>query len=83
MTTLVIDVYEGRDVAICDVPGAYLNASMPKNKFILIKFVNEFVNLMCMANPSLKPIVRTVNGKKVLYLRALKALYGTKCSQIN
>ena len=30
--TLVIDVYEDRDVCIFDVPGAYLQASMPKEK---------------------------------------------------
>ena len=76
ITTLVIDAQEQRDVVICDVPGAYLNASMPKDKFVLIKFVDEFVDLMCMADPSLKPIVRMENGKKVLYLRILKALYG-------
>ena len=29
-----------------------------------------------MANPPLKPMVRMKNGKKVLYLRILKALYG-------
>ena len=44
--------------------------------FISIKFVNEFVDLMCMANPSLKPMVRTENGKKALHLRVLKAIYG-------
>ena len=76
MATLVIDTHEGRDVAICDVPGAYLSVSMPKDKFILIEFVNEFVNLMCMANPSLKPMVRADNGKKVIYLMVRNALYG-------
>ena len=29
MTTLVIDAHEGRDVAIADVPGAYLHAEFP------------------------------------------------------
>ena len=49
---------------------------MPKDKFILIRFVNEFVDLMRMANPSLKPMVRMKNGKNVLYLRVIKDLYG-------
>ena len=30
LTTLSIDTYEGRDVAIVDIPGAYLHADMPQ-----------------------------------------------------
>ena len=29
MATLVVDAYEGQDVTIFDVPGAYLNADIP------------------------------------------------------
>ena len=37
-TTLVIDVYEGREVDTFDIPGAYLHADMPKDKkYISIK----------------------------------------------
>ena len=32
MGTLLIDAHEDRDVAIFDVPGAYLQAEMPKEK---------------------------------------------------
>ena len=69
-TTLVIDTHEERDVAICDAPGAYFNALIPNDKYILLKYVNEFVDLMCMTSPSLNPIVR-MEGKKVLYLKVL------------
>ena len=31
-TTLVIDAYEGREVATFDVLGEYLHADMPKDK---------------------------------------------------
>jgi len=44
MTTLLIDVYEGRKVAIFDVPGAYLQANMPKDNFIVIKIEDESVD---------------------------------------
>ena len=37
MPTLVMDVYEGCDVAIFDAPGAYLNADIPNEKYIRIK----------------------------------------------
>ena len=35
-TSLIIDAREGRDVAIYDVPGAYLNADIPEYKVILL-----------------------------------------------
>jgi hypothetical protein len=76
MATLVIDAKEQRDVAIFDVPGAYLHADMPKEKFVLLKLEGEFVNIMCDVNPQYTHFVRTENGKKVLYLQLLKALYG-------
>ena len=40
-------------------------------------FMMRAVNvIMCSVNPEYKPYVRTENGKKVLYLRVLKAIYG-------
>ena len=32
ITTLIIDAYERRDIAIADVHGAYLHAKMPNGK---------------------------------------------------
>ena len=52
--TLLIDAHEGRDVAIFDVPGAYLQAEMPKEKKLLMKFRDEFVDIMCEVNPEFK-----------------------------
>ena len=59
-TTLVIDAEECMDVAILDVPGAYLNAQMPENKFKLIKFENEFVDMMCNENELFKECVKFI-----------------------
>ena len=36
IVSLLIDAHEDRDVRIFDVPGAYLNASMSNDKFIVI-----------------------------------------------
>ena len=36
MTTLIIDALEKRDVAIFDVPGAFLQTEMPKDKNVLL-----------------------------------------------
>ena len=74
--SLCIDSHEKRDVAIFDVPGAYLNAYMPDDKFLLIKFDSKFVDIMCEVNPELIEDVRFERGKKVLYLKIKKALYG-------
>jgi hypothetical protein len=76
LTSLVIDVFEGRDVGTFDVPGAYLHAEMPKDKRILMVLRGEFVDIMCSVNPNYKQHVKVINGKKVLYLHVLRAIYG-------
>ena len=50
MATLVVDEYEGRDVTIFDVLGAYLNADMPDDKYFRLKLEGEFVYIMCDVN---------------------------------
>jgi len=76
MATLLIDAHEDRDVAIFDIPGAYLHAHLPDGKFVLLKIEGQFVDIMCEVNPEFLPDVRYENGKKVLYVQILKALYG-------
>ena len=74
--TLLIDVREGRDVAIFDIPGAYLQAEMPKEKKLLMKFRDKFVDIMCEVNPEYKQFVIEENGKRVLYIKIIRAIYG-------
>ena len=81
MTTLVIDAYEGRDIAIADVPGAYLHAEFPENKNVILRMTDIFVDIMCEINEEYKKhIVYEINkqGKKIkcLYVKVLRALYG-------
>jgi hypothetical protein len=70
----MIDAKEHRDVATADVEGAYLHADM--EDFVLLKLVGEAVDIMCQVNPKYEKFVIIENGKKVLYLQLLKALYG-------
>ena len=42
--TLAIDIKEDRDVAIFNVPGAYLQAEMPKEKKLLMKYMYYMKN---------------------------------------
>ena len=75
--TLIIDAKEDRDVAIFDVPGAYLQAEMPAEKKLLMVFRGEFVDIMCEVNTEYKKYVTTDrNGKKILYVKVLRAIYG-------
>jgi len=76
MTTLIIDALEKRDVAIFDVPGAFLQTEMPKDKNVLLVIRDEFVDILCEVNPQYKEHVRIVNGKKILYVKILRAIYG-------
>jgi len=68
--------FEKRDVAVFDVPGAYLQADLPDVKFALLKFEGQFVDIMAEVNPDFASSVRYERGRKVLYCRILKAPYG-------
>ena len=75
-----MDAHEGRDVAIADVVGAYLKANM--TDFTILKFTGESVDIMCKMNPAYEEYVAVENGKRVLYVQLLKALYGCVCSAL-
>ena len=74
LATAIIDTYEQRNVAVFNIPGTYLHADY--NEFILLKLEGHFVDIMCQVNSDFEQYARYENGKKVLYLRLLKALYG-------
>ena len=74
MVSLIIDASEHRDVATADVAGAYLHAEMVD--FTLLRMEGTSVDIMCDVCEDYKKFVCIKNGKKVLYLKLLKALYG-------
>ena len=74
MTTLVIDGYENRDVAILDVGGAFLLSKIAE--FILIKVDGEDLISLLDANPGYMKYVTYEHGKRVLYLKLRTSLYG-------
>ena len=78
--SLMIDSYEGRDVATADVAGAFLKGDMPD--FVLIKLVNEEVDIMCDVDANNTQYVTYEGSKKVLYMQLNKALYGCMKSAI-
>ena len=74
MLTLLVDAWENMDVATADVSGAYLHADM--DDYTLLKLEGEAVDIMCKVNKDYEQFVCFEKGRKVLYLRLLKALYG-------
>lgn len=76
LCSMMIDAYEQRAVATFDIPGVYLQASLPEDKFVLLKLEGQFVTIMCEVNPEYDQYIIEENGKEVLYLRIKKALYG-------
>jgi hypothetical protein len=71
----MIDAMEGRDVATIDIPSAFMQAFI--DEIVHIKFDNELIDLLCEVDPSLKQYVSYENGRRVLYTKLNKALYGT------
>ena len=74
MLIMSVAAKERRKVATADVAGAYLHADM--DDFVLVKFTGTALDLMCKVNPEYKKLIRIRNGKRVMYLRLAKALYG-------
>jgi len=72
--SLIIDAVEGRDTATADIAGAYLFALM--DEFVLVKLTGESVRIMCETNKEYEKYVEYENGKPVLYLQLVRALYG-------
>ena len=45
-------------------------------KYYLLRIRYEFVDIMREVNPDYKPYVKYENGKKVLYVKVMRAIYG-------
>jgi hypothetical protein len=74
--TAVIDALEGRDVAVADVPGAFMQTDL--DKLVHVRFTGTMVDLLLDIDHDMYSPFITYEGKnKVLYVELLKALYGT------
>ena len=58
------------------IPESYRHVFMPKDKQILMNLRGDFVDIMCQVNPYYEQNDIYKNGKKVLYLLVLRAIYG-------
>ena len=67
---------ENRDVATCDIPGAFLQADNPD--FVLMRLDGILAELMVKIAPKLyrKYVTTNAKGRSVLYVQLEKAVYG-------
>ena len=81
LLTAVIDAHEGRDVMTCDIPNAFVQTVMPEKKAgeerVIMKITGVLVDMLVQLDPELYgPYVVYENGRKVLYVQVLRAIYG-------
>ena len=75
-TSLMMDAAEGRSIAIADVAGAFLKVDM--EDFVVVKLQGPAVEALVEINKKKYHRYITKKGStKVLYVRPLKAMYGT------
>ena len=74
---LMIGEYEKRKFISFDLPGAFLQAKFDEDKMLLLKLRGDaVVDVMCQVNPMHNQNGRYEDGKKVLYLKIIRAIYG-------
>jgi len=71
-----IFAHENRDVATCNIPGAFLQADNPD--YFLMRLDGILAELMVQVAPSLyrKYVTSNAKGKPILYVQLEKAVYG-------
>jgi len=76
MLSCVIDAMERRDVAIVDIPGAFMQANM--DDFVQLKMEGRLAELLVKVDPKLyRKFLSVENGRSTMYVKLKKALYGT------
>ena len=76
LLTAMIYSSEGRDVAVTEIPGTYLHTEMDEEFWVI--FEGTLAELIVKVSPKLYSPYVTVDkrGRKVLYAKISKALYG-------
>jgi hypothetical protein len=78
MTSCLLDAIEGRKAATCDIPGAFLQAGWHADRDCYLKFEGAMVSMICNIDQNYRNnIVYGKNGRKYMYAKLIKAVYGT------
>ena len=76
ITSFLIGAYEGRNYMSFDVPGAFLQADMPDDKLVLLKFKGRMAYMLADVNEKYREHLVKEDGKTVLYVKLIRAIYG-------
>ena len=79
LLTSVIDAAEGRDVATCDIPNAFVQTELdtdPDGNRLIMKIAGACVSILCEIDPTYREYVVYEGGQPVLYVQLTKAIYG-------
>ena len=76
LLTSIIDAKERREVMTVDIPGAFMQGD--QDETVHMKLEGTLADLLARCDPTkYQPYLVTENGKTVLYVELVKALYGT------
>ena len=73
---MVVGSYEYRKVENFDLPRAYLQTDLPKDKFMILLLEGNFGGIMFDINHKYKHHIRFKYGRKTLYLRIIGPYMG-------
>jgi hypothetical protein len=85
LLTCIIDAEEGRDVAVIDIPNAFIQTRVKEKKdMALIKIRGLLVDVLLEIAPDVYGPYATANrkGEKELIVRCLNAIYGTMVASL-
>jgi hypothetical protein len=75
--TAVIDALENRDVAVIDIPGAFMQVDLD-DETIHVRLTGKMVELLLEIDHKMyEPYLVRERGEMIMYVELLKALYGT------
>jgi hypothetical protein len=75
--TAVIDALESREVAIVNIPGAFMQVDL-NDKMIHVRLTGKMVDLLLKIDQELyKPYLVQERGELTMYVKLLMTLYGT------
>jgi len=76
----VIEAEEGRDVATCDIPNAFIQTDIEefnsKGNQTIMKIRGACVDILCAMDPCYREYVVYEGKHKLLYVHITKAIYG-------
>lgn len=76
LLTFLQDASEARSVGIVDIPGAFLTTPTDSDEHVIVDGI--MVDMLVESNPEYAKFVHTTkSGKKIVYLKLVKQMYGT------